>query len=141
MKIELNNKEALVAIHHMNVPEFKKKYPQFKKEVSKKNKMVTVAEVLYDGVQAVDYCKCHPEDDFVRREGAMRALSKVLMIHPELKKKDNKTLRRSIHERMFRSEPSPYAQLLSLIRGKPDLARKLHELGVNELKKTTVELS
>lgn len=129
MKVTVNEKLAQVTIKHMTPEEFKTEYPTVVpstclSEGVSPNRM-TVAEVIYDNCSSLGLSICHENDSFKRRKGSTSALSRALKQHPSFKGSARKELRRELFTKMFRSEPSPYSQLNEVVRGRPELARKL----------------
>jgi hypothetical protein len=119
---------AEVFISHMEPEEFLAEFPYLDTGINiskKKTKKVTVAEVIFDGASSTAVSVCHKNDDFRRHKGSSSALSRALKQHPNLRQREAKDTRRQIFEQMFRSEPSPYAELEELIKGRPELVRKL----------------
>lgn len=132
MKVQVNEGGhktiAEVFISHMEPTDFLKEFPDLDTgiNISKKNtKKVTVAEVVFDGASSTAVSVCSKINNFRRHKGSSSALSRALKQHPSLRQKQSKDARRQIFEQMFRSEPSPYAELEELIKGRPELVRKL----------------
>lgn len=140
MRLKINNQDVEVSISHMNCEKFSKEHPELiigsPLERGVCPKKITVAEVFYKGCVSKGISYCHNNDAFNRRRGSADALERAMERHPNLKPVDNesekltrKGFRGAIFEKMFRAEPSPYVQLAKMVRGKPELARRLVELG------------
>lgn len=136
MKLTVNNKQVLMRVVHLNGDEFKKQFPDLvsgtplTKKKHTVNK-VTVAEVTYDNVTSRAISLVHKNDQFNRRIGASRSLHAALLQHPSMNQARNlehKKLRAEIYNYMFRSEPSPYAQLSRLVKGRPEVAEAFLKL-------------
>lgn len=142
MRINLNNKEAEVAIHHFNAEEFVEKYPNLVKNTCINagiipNK-ISVAEISYDGLSSVGLSFCHENDNFSRKMGGRTALSRSMKQHPSLRGKDKRLARRTVHEVMFRAGTSVYDELANLVRSRPTLAAQLLEFGKTKLGEYTI---
>lgn len=121
-------------VAHLAPEKFKKDYPQLVNSTclvdpSIKPNRVTYAEVTYDGLTSKATAIAHENDQFQRRKGAVLALSRALRQHSTFKGRESKDLRREVFAQMFRSEPSPYTELMELVDGRPDLARDLTKMG------------
>lgn len=130
MKLSIQGKEAYVSIFHMSSEEFAEKHPELVQDSPLSRgivpKKVTLAEVTYNGLRSSGIAYCHENDTFNRRRGSADALERALKQHPDTK--SNKELRTQIFQKMFRSSPSPYALLDSVVRGRPELAKKLADM-------------
>ena len=142
MRINLNGKEAEVAIHHLTPSDFTDKYPNLVSDTGinqgRVPAKISVAEISYDGLQSVALSQCHQNDNFNRREGGRRALSRALNQHPNLKGRENRSYRRNVHEVMFQTGTSVYSELANLVRSRPTLAAQLLEFGKTKLGEYTV---
>lgn len=131
MRLKINNQDVQVSIFHMDCDEFKDKHSELVPGSPLANnvcpKKITVAEVIYDNCSSKSASYCHTNDQFNRRRGSTSALERAMKQHPSLR--FNKELRKEVFTKMFRSEPSPYTQLAKLVRGRPELAKRLVELG------------
>ncbi len=140
MKVNLGNKSAHVLIKHMDTQEFMQKHPAIAENScltrDTQTSRITVAQVTFENLTSTGVAYCHPNDQFKRRSGSSRSLSKAMNQHPALQGYSGKQLRRSLYESVFRKSESPYKELLKMIKGRPELTKKLVESGRKILAET-----